>query len=187
MKVGTKSVLVGAHQFLLHPLFVAYSWYRLYGFPWDPRLWLAFFVHDIGYIGKPNMDGLEGEEHVLLGAKIMGVFGKKWRDLSLYHSRFYAKRDNAEPSKLCYADKLAFTFTPAIIYVPMATWSTEIFEYMSPELREDGGKYEEVNRDTENPWCWCMTAQEYLCRWVYENYQKPQGQEVEEPREEVCA
>ncbi len=71
MKIGTKSVLFGAHQFLLHPLFVALAWTRLYGFPWDPRLWVAFFVHDLGYWGKPNMDGPEGEEHPFLGARIM--------------------------------------------------------------------------------------------------------------------
>ena len=72
MKIGTKSILFGAHQFLLHPLFVALAWWQLYGFPWDPRLWVAFFVHDLGYWGKPNMDGPEGEEHPLLGAAIMG-------------------------------------------------------------------------------------------------------------------
>lgn len=29
MRVGTKSILFGAHQFLLHPLFVAWAWTRL--------------------------------------------------------------------------------------------------------------------------------------------------------------
>ena len=70
MRVGTKSVLFGAHCFFLHPWFVAAAWWRLYGFPWDPRLWVAFFVHDIGYLGKPNMDGPEGESHPELGARI---------------------------------------------------------------------------------------------------------------------
>jgi len=71
MRVGTKSVLFGAHCFLLHSFFVAAAWWTLYGFPRDLRLWVAFFVHDIGYIGKPNMDGAEGETHVELGARIM--------------------------------------------------------------------------------------------------------------------
>ena len=76
MKVGTKSVLFGAHCFLIHPFFVAAAWWKLYGFPWDPRCWAAFFLHDIGYLGKPNMDGIEGERHVLLGGRIMGcLFG----------------------------------------------------------------------------------------------------------------
>jgi hypothetical protein len=71
MPVGTKSVLCGAHCFFLHPLFVARAWWKLYGFPWDPRLWVAFFVHDLGYWGKPNMDGPEGERHVEWGANLI--------------------------------------------------------------------------------------------------------------------
>jgi hypothetical protein len=70
MRIGTKSVLFGAHCFFLHPFFVAMGWWKLYGFPYDPRLWVAFFVHDLGYIGKPDMDGPEGESHPWLGAKI---------------------------------------------------------------------------------------------------------------------
>jgi hypothetical protein len=72
MKPGTKSLLFGVHQFILHPIFVALAYWHLYGFPWDPRLWLAILVHDWGYWGKPNMDGPEGEKHVELGAAIMG-------------------------------------------------------------------------------------------------------------------
>ena len=72
MKIGTKSVLFGAHCFFLHPWFVEAAWWKLYGFPWDPRLWVAFFVHDIGYLGKPNMDGPEGELHPMVGADICG-------------------------------------------------------------------------------------------------------------------
>jgi hypothetical protein len=71
MRVGTKSILFGAHALWLHPWFVAAAWTKLYGFPWDPRLWVAFFVHDLGYWGKPNMDGPEGELHPTFGAEIM--------------------------------------------------------------------------------------------------------------------
>ena len=73
MKIGTRSLLFGAHQFLIHPWFVAEAWRRLFGFPFDPRLWVLFFVHDWGYCGKPNMDGPEGEQHPYLGAQIMGA------------------------------------------------------------------------------------------------------------------
>ena len=98
MKIGTKSVLYGAHAFWLHPFCVAAAWWKLYGFPCDPRLWFAFFLHDIGYVGKPNMDGPEGEEHPRLGAAIMGfLFDWGMRDVwqcshcgdlncSLFHS-----------------------------------------------------------------------------------------------------
>lgn len=76
MKFGTKSVLYGAHCFLIHPWFVALASWKLFGFPWDPRLWVAFFVHDLGYWGSPNMDGPEGERHPEWAARLMF----KWFD-----------------------------------------------------------------------------------------------------------
>jgi len=159
MKIGTKSVLFGAHQFMIHPWFVALAWWKLYGFPWDPRLWVAFFVHDIGYLGCPNMDGPEGEWHVAMGAQIMGAlfdndhlmtpwyckpctwifnlilgpckYRSTWYCFSFYHSRFIAKKYGLPVSKLCIADKLSFCYTPRWIYLPMVNWSGEIHEYMS--------------------------------------------------------
>jgi hypothetical protein len=102
MKIGTRSVLFGAHAFWLHPLFVAAAWWKLYGFPRDPRLWVAFFVHDIGYIGKPDMDGVKGESHPLLGARIMGAFDVlMWRPrdprdiLPLLMNRIFGRCDQA--------------------------------------------------------------------------------------------
>ena len=83
MRVGTKSVLFGAHCFFIHPFFVALGWSAIWTFPWDPRLWAAFFLHDLGYLFTENMDGPEGEEHVHLGARIMGLlFGDWWADCS---------------------------------------------------------------------------------------------------------
>ena len=93
MKVGTKSVLGGAHCFFLHPFFVAWGWTRLFGFPWDPRLWAAFAFHDVGYFGSGDMDGDEGEQHVVVGARIMGaLFGPVWEDECLRHSRYWCRR-----------------------------------------------------------------------------------------------
>src|ERR1700676_2969289 len=69
LSLGTRSVLFGAHQFILHPLFLAVAWTKLYGFPLDPRLWAAFFLHDVGYLGKDNLDGAEGETHPELGGR----------------------------------------------------------------------------------------------------------------------
>jgi hypothetical protein len=60
MRVGTKSVLFGAHCFFIHPFFVAFGWWIAWGFPWDPRLWAAFFLHDLGYLSCPNVEGPEG-------------------------------------------------------------------------------------------------------------------------------
>jgi hypothetical protein len=84
MKVGTKSVLFGAHQFVLHPIVLAIAWWKLYGPPLDPRLWVAFIVHDLGYIGKANLDGPEGETHVELGARIMHFLFDRKRVMSFF-------------------------------------------------------------------------------------------------------
>ncbi len=140
-KVGTRSVLFGAHCFLIHPWFVAAAWTKLYGFPRDPRLWLSFALHDIGYLGKANMDGEEGETHPYVGAGIVSALfddpepnrrpsivkraldrafgrgapgGMSWFSFNLYHSRFLAKRHGkTRYSMLCVADKLSICLTPA--------------------------------------------------------------------------
>lgn len=195
MRIGTKSILFGAHQFLIHPWFVAWAWWKLYGFPFDPRLWVAFFVHDLGYWGKPNMDGPEGETHVELGAKIMHFLFDprykvdtpyedidsriadwahchRWRDFCLYHSRFYAKRDGRPFSRLCVADKLAIVLTPAWLYLPMATATGEISEYMklADKRTADGEpKYASMNIFSDEKAQWYANVQEYLRRWVDEH------------------
>lgn len=166
MKVGTKSILFGAHQFAIHPWFVAAAWWKLYGFPYDPRLWVAFFVHDLGYLGKPNMDGSEGELHPYLGANIMRMFGKEWFEFSLYHSRFLAKQHGRHFSKLCVADKLAICLTPAWLYLPMVNWTGEIKEYMKDAAV---GQYKSMNLSTKDQLAWFNSVGDYLRSWVAEH------------------
>jgi hypothetical protein len=166
MKIGTKSVLIGAHCFFLHPWFVAYAWWRLYGFPYDPRLWVAFFVHDIGYIGKPNMDGPEGELHPYRGACIMGaLFGHRWFDFTLYHSRFLAKKNGAQYSRLCVADKLAIALVPAWLYLPMVHLTGEIKEYMKDAERNSNGELK-VQQSSR---VWYAGVRQYVRKWVAEH------------------
>lgn len=190
MTVGTKSVLFGAHCFFIHPFFVAWAWWKLYGFPWDPRLWVAFFVHDLGYWGSPNMDGPEGEEHPRWGARLMSTLfdGRPiglngwtyraddgtclgwWGRFTLYHSRFLAKKHGERPSRLCIADKLAICLTPAWIYLPMARASREIHEYMADAHHEGDGRYASMGIDTrsgQREWYDSMRA--YMRRWVEEH------------------
>lgn len=203
MKVGTKSVLFGAHCFLLHPIFVAIAWIKLYGFPFDPRIWVAFFVHDLGYIGKPNMDGPEGETHVKLGARIMGFlfdlypgtirfwlwsinmklyiwrikhgslvflnpksripnYSTKWSDFSLYHSRYYAKKHNVLPSKLCIADKLSFCVTPRWLYLPMVNATGEIKEYLKMAQMSETKHWQPVQGQIN----WHKQLYKYMEGWV---------------------
>lgn len=187
VKVGTRSVLFGGHAFWLHPWIVAAAWTRLYGFPWDPRLWLAFFVHDLGYIGKPNMDGEAGEAHPELGAKVLRFFGGwPWYYFVLFHSRFYVKKyregwggfyvyadirgktlSEPQPSRLCYADKVALTMTPSWLHILLCRLSGELDEYMDPEMHQDGGKYEgERHQIYRKPTVWYDSVKEFIRGWV---------------------
>lgn len=184
MKIGTKSVLYGAHCFFVHPLFVALAWWKLYGFPWDPRLWIAFFVHDLGYWGMPNMDGPEGEEHPRWGANLMyEFFGHEWWRFVMYHSRFLAKRDREPFSRLCVADKLAVALEPWWLYLPRVIATGEIEEYMAlagvmnpsskyagePAISPSSAKYPEsqANQPTRRAWFDNMTT--YMQAWVEEH------------------
>lgn len=172
--VGTRSVLFGAHAVWLHPWFVAAAWWKLYGFPWDPRLWVAFFVHDIGYWGKPNMDGEEGELHPETGARVMHfLFDTRkwincyvWYNFTLYHSRFYAKRHHQPVSRLGIADKFSICLTPWWVYGPMARLSGEIDEYMR-EVKN--GKYSTMNICPDSARQMHAEMQTYLRRWVAEH------------------
>lgn len=167
MKIGTKSVLFAAHCFFIHPWFVALAWWKLYGFPFDPRLWVAFFVHDLGYIGKPNMDGAEGEMHPYWGACLMGAFfGLEWFEFTLYHSRFLAKRNNAQYSRLCVADKMSFQLTPAWLYLPMVRLTGEIKEYMH---HADSGKYSHEVRKSDSEKEWHKGVKDYMTGWINEH------------------
>lgn len=178
MTIGTKSVLFGAHAFWLHPFFVAAAWIKLYGFPWDPRLWFAFFLHDIGYISKPNMDGPEGEKHPEIGARIMqrlfdydefGAGDSKryyWHDLCLFHSRYYAKKNGGTPSRLCFADKLAFALTPWWLYLPMVTATGEIKEYLKMAQKADSIHWKPTGHDKR---LWHRQLCEYMIKWVDEH------------------
>lgn len=177
MKVGTKSFLFGAHCFFLHPWFVAWAWWKLYGFPFDPRLWVAFFVHDIGYFGKPNMDGPEGEEHPWIGANIMHflfdprdrfrIDANEWRDFTLCHSRYLAKRIGRPFSRLCVADKLAIALTPRWLYLPMVNWTGEIHEYLKMAHHADmtSGRFKAGDyRDRQVEWH--IELCRYMREWV---------------------
>jgi hypothetical protein len=167
MTVGTKSVLYGAHCFFLHPWFVAYGWWKLYGFPFDPRLWFAFFLHDIGYLGKPNMDGPEGEQHPVVGAKIMHkLFGEEWGRFTMYHSRYIAKKHMTNPSKLCFADKLAIVYTPSWLYLPMVTASGEIEEYLQNAKKRESQHWTYSGDDKKR---WHKQLKEYMVKWVAEH------------------
>jgi hypothetical protein len=129
MKIGTKSLLFGVHQFFWHPLTVYRAWKRLYGRP-SLRESVCSFVHDWGYWRAADIDGSMGRLHPESGARIIGLlFDDTHRDLVLLHSRRYAKARGAEPSKLCWADKLSIMYDPEWFYLLRARASGELDEY----------------------------------------------------------
>jgi hypothetical protein len=76
------------------------------------------------------MDGIEGQKHPELGARIAGkLLGPTYCELVLLHSRHYAKLAGKEPSKLCWADKLSILYDPKYFYLFRAIMSGEIQEY----------------------------------------------------------
>jgi hypothetical protein len=172
MRLGTKSLLYGGHCFFIHPLFVARAWWILYGFPWDPRLWVVFFLHDIGYLGKNDIDGEDGERHPELGAKIAGfLFGPEWGNFCLRHSRSYSKRMGVEPSRLNLADKLSIAITPCWLYLPMARATGEITEYIKRSKTghypsDRGQDWSHLKDDGSNAEAWHKGMCEFLSEYV---------------------
>lgn len=131
LAVGTRSILFGAHQFVLHPICVLWGWCLLYGFPRDPRVWIAIAIHDLGYWGRVNMDGEIGEQHPAWAGAVMDRwFGRAWGDLCRGHSRYYARLKGIPTSKLMRADKLATCLIPFPLYLLLCWLSGEGREYI---------------------------------------------------------
>lgn len=188
MKIGTKSILFGAHCFFIHPFFVALAWWKLYGFPRDPRLWLAFFLHDLGYWGKPNIDGPEGELHPEWGARVMtALFDPQasrtretnanghtpylgyWGQFTYYHSRYLCRRFGKHYSPLCVADKLASSLEPWWLYLPRLILTGELQEYMELPQGHQESKYHRLSRSTRSIRDWHRSGSRYLRDWAYEH------------------
>ncbi len=160
MRPGTRTLLFGVHQVVIHPCFVFAAWWWLYGFPHDPRLWSAFVVHDRGYWDQPNLDGSGGKRHPELGGRIMArLFGQRWGDFIRLHSRHYARIEGLEISPLCIADKMAIYLMSPWMYLPLARMSGELWEYIN--LCNTSGFYE--GQDPEE---WNRRVREHFRQWV---------------------
>ena len=134
MNIGTKSVLFGVHQFLIHPVIVFYAWLIIHrSLPTLAEL-MAIITHDLGYWGLSNMDGLEGSKHPGIAAEFwrrrFGAFGDEVADLIVGHSRFHAKANDLPLSRLFRPDKVATALYPIWLYLLLANLSGEIKEYM---------------------------------------------------------
>jgi len=139
MKIGTKSLLFGCHQFIWHPLTVALAYRKLFREWPDLAGWLCIIFHDVGYWGCPEIDGPKGKLHPLKGALIVGNLVKWWRTLRgdrellalmrggdaaqrcLLHSRSIAVDNRVAPSDICWADKYVVCLEPEWFYL-FRTW-----------------------------------------------------------------
>lgn len=197
LPVGSRSVLWGAHCFFIHPIFVAIAWFKLYGWPDHLAIWVAFFVHDLGYWSKIRMDDADGERHVEWGAYILTFlfdsdpiyiqpgsdwivighgddawFCGPWGQFSLFHSRYYAKRHNKSYSRLCVADKLAIALEPWWLYLPRVWASGELHEYLSyarghVETNHGDAAGSDYAKASATPRGWHKAMTDYCRKWAY--------------------
>lgn len=144
MKIGTRSLLFGIHQFIWHPIFVYKAWCYLYCKRPSWKELVCIIIHDWGYWGKPNLDGVEGILHPELGARLaLKWFRHDYWKLCVGHSRSYINYlyknhiYHASISKLCWADKLSFCFEPAWFYLLRATLSGELKEIYELSIAND--------------------------------------------------
>jgi len=131
LTVGTKSLLIGAH-WPPHVLAVVLAWKWLHG-TWPNRKELAAIaLHDIGYIGCPDMDGDLGSEHPELGAMIADhLLGQEYGTLIRGHSKGFAESQGCDLSKLYGPDKVAVAFEPLWFYTLRTSLTGELAEYRS--------------------------------------------------------
>ena len=183
MKIGNKSLLFGCHQFVLHPAYAYVAWRKLYGsFPSLGET-IAIIIHDWGYLGKSNLDGEEGEKHPEWARNVFdklggfvrnnvhfdfGVYLFELGDLCLYHSRFYAKKFEQEPSKLCWADKYGTILYGKYLWSFLATISGELKEYMTND------KYEIYYKGAEHDgtFLWFTEYVKFIAPIIQENAEK---------------
>lgn len=132
---GLRSVLFGMHNPIEHGIFVSLAWIKIYHEIPSLKELVCIFLHDIGYIRQDIMDGYQ-DKHPEMGAKICGqLFGKKYYNLCIAHSRDYAQKCGLQLSRLGYADKYSVILTPKFLQIAMI--------YL-------GGEYKNFYRITKN-------------------------------------
>lgn len=170
MKVGTKSLLIGAHQFLWHPFTVMLAWGELHGKWPDWKVAVCIFIHDLGYWGCSDMEGEDGKWHPRFAAILADkwfdggqgwIFENNYSGFCAFHSRSYAEFCHAKPSPLCWADKLAVKFDPWWFYLLRVYLSGEIYEYR--KAAADAGLFPLSGSDKD----WYFWAQERMIRKAY--------------------
>lgn len=178
MKIGTKSLLFGVHQFVIHPIMVLWAWWIIYRrFPCLYEL-CAIVTHDWGYWGLSKMDDEQGERHPeIIGDWWEGILPRKWWytigcSSAIFcwnvsneirgHSRFYITRHGGKLSPLFRADKLAIALYPRWLYLLLAILSGEIKEYIEIANNTKDGKYIHLSVDTTSKFRWLLELQAHM-------------------------
>lgn len=166
MKIGTRSLLYGTHQFLWHPWTVALAYRRLYRKWPDLFGWVDIFVHDLGYWGCADIDGKQGKKHPRRGADLASKFtywfltrirgrvhwgaamdaSDQWFR-TLLHSSSLARELGLEPSDLCWADKYSIFCEWEWFYLLRTTLSGEIDEFVKNAVEAGHLRYRVSNRE----------------------------------------
>jgi hypothetical protein len=114
MTEGTKSVLLGAHQFILHPILVLIQFMRFH--KRFPQWWelVGIFLHDMGYCGLNYLSNKKSKPlHVYrsaaLAKKLLSKLGRgdEVFEFIMGHLGTYPVR-----SDLYWPDKLSQLITP---------------------------------------------------------------------------
>jgi hypothetical protein len=143
MKIGTKTLLFGNHQFILHPVCVYIAWVKLYHHIPSWKEAVCILIHDWGYWGLPNIDGPEGEGHPKWASDwahihLDGLFGKYYykkdypfyyQQLCRYHSSTLANQSQKPTSRLFLADKYGQVIIPSWVQVILGKLTGETNEY----------------------------------------------------------
>jgi len=128
MTEGTKSYLIGCHQFLMHPLWVIMAWRLIYK-SW-PRWWelICIFLHDIGIVGRQYLSNNKGkkghwEKGAILSQNIIfWYFPIKYASHSIdafYMCAGHCPEESSFPeSKLFRADKMSRVIMPTLLMWP---------------------------------------------------------------------
>lgn len=145
MTEGTKSYLIGCHQFFLHPLFVFIAWRLEYKMWPKLREVIAIILHDIGICGRNYLSDDNAKiGHWILGADIAyKLLGQEGYFLTAGHAK---EESGLGESLLARADKRSRLIEPK--------WWSAFYKLVEPPLRGNSNKWRKLvaeNLKQENP------------------------------------
>lgn len=137
MRIGTRSLIFGLHSFFVHPILMLAIFKKVVGRRADFVEIVCILIHDIGYFGKPNMDGVEGNLHPYAGAKLARfLFGDRGWRLCVGHNDEVREVEGLPRSVIYAVDKYFYVVIPVWLQKALGIMSGE---YKEISLREEGG------------------------------------------------